>query len=145
MGSIELHPVFNCLLSAFPYIALNKLALKMYRPHVCMGIYFSTCISAGLQGSSGPDLLLFHEGTSPASLGYHLLYVAVSGGPTLISDMNHLLGSTPVSGSCPDLSCCQALQGPRKLTTVIQTKAKPSLCHKLLFFISVLKVAGSVC
>jgi len=63
---------FRGLLSAFPHTAVSRLLLKIYNAGVCVGIYFSTCISAGFSCPSGSDLTLFHAGTLPASLGYHL-------------------------------------------------------------------------
>lgn len=63
---------------------------------------FNTCISAGLSGPSESDLMLFHEGMLPASLGYHLPSIAISGG--LQADLRHEpLRSTPVTGSWPDV------------------------------------------
>lgn len=70
LNSVELHPIKNCLLSAFPLTAVNRLALKIYNSHVCVGIYLSTYISAGVSGPSRSDLMLIHEGTLSASLGY---------------------------------------------------------------------------
>lgn len=98
LDSVEFHPVINCLLSAFPHTAVNRLALKIYNPRV----YVQHLHLGRPLSPSESDLMLFHEGTLPASLGYHLPCVAISGG--LQADLRHEpLRSTPVTGSWPDV------------------------------------------
>lgn len=123
LNSAEFHPVINCLLSAFPRTAVNSLALKLYNPPVPAGSYFSTCISAGLSGPSGSDLMLFQEGMLPASLGhtsrgYHLLCITISSG--LQADLGcELLRGMTGAGNWPDV-----------IVSLICLAAKPFRVHE---------------
>lgn len=91
LNSAESHPVMNCLLSTFPRTVVNRLALKICNPHVCVGIYFS------ISGPSKSDLMLFIKGHC-----HHLLGTTSHVSPFLVVCR---LTSLSSSQQCQEIFC----------------------------------------
>lgn len=142
LNSVELHQVMNCLLSAFPHTAVNRLALKIHNRHVCVGIYFSTYFSSGLSSPSSSDLMLFMEGHCQHLLGTssHILPVLVVYRLTSSSQQYQEIG---LMWYLPWYLLLPRSSGSKKTDNSDSDYNQTLLCCKLLSFIGILKITGT--